>query len=136
MLPSEAGRGLPSCAVRVARRLTRLWCDHTLRSRASVARFDVARAAAALQPGSAPYWNLVFVDAITTVRVRLAPAPGGDNGSGSGGEEEGGGEAAGGQGRPSTSVTQRQGVFVFARGPLPRAAVPEVHVPWFMIGWL
>jgi hypothetical protein len=89
--------------------------------RASVARFDAPRAAAPLLPGAAPYWNLLFVDAITTVRVRTQPA---------------GAAEAPRPPPPEAGRTQRQGVFVFARGPLPRAAVPEVHAAWWLIGWL
>jgi hypothetical protein len=89
--------------------------------RASVARFDAARAAEPLPPGTAGYWNVIFVDAITRVCVRTQPA------------------AAAALPRPpppEAGRTQRQGVFVFARGPLPRAVVPEVHAPWWLIGWL
>ena len=85
-------------------------------SRPSVARFDPERARALLLPGTAPFWNLVFVDVISRVRVRF--------------------EAAEGSARPESSSTYRQGVFVFCRGPLPRQAVPEVHAAWWVIGWL
>jgi hypothetical protein len=81
----------------------------------SVALFDEARAAEHPPPGCAPYWNLAFVDVISVVSVRLAD------------------DATGRQG---TNRTARQGVFVLARGPVPRRVVPEVHAPWWLIGWL
>lgn len=99
-----------SCDVRsAALQLAAAW------RRAAVAEFDAARAAAPPPPGAAPYWNVVFVDVISRVAVRLADAD---------------------KGRMWTSATARQGAFAFARGPLPRRVVPEVHAPWWMIGWL
>lgn len=95
--------------------------------RESVERFDAARAAAPPPPGCVPYWNVVFAGASTTVRVRLAAA---------GGSGDGGTETAQALGRPGLSVTRRAGVFALARGPLPRSVVPEVHSPWFLLGWL
>lgn len=93
----------------IALQMTCVW------SRSSLAVFDAARAAEPPPPGCLPYWNLVWVDAISNVRVRATP--------------EGGGT-------PHVSDTRRQGVFVFARGPLPRRVVAEVHAPWWLVGWV
>jgi hypothetical protein len=107
-----------SCDVReAALQMTCVW------RRGLVRAFGAARADAPTPPGTVPYWNIVFVDATTTVRVRLAPAEGA--------AEEGQAGA-----RTGAAATQRQGVFVFARGPMPPRAVPEVYAPWWMIGWL
>ncbi|KAI8476949.1 MAG: hypothetical protein J3K34DRAFT_399893 [Monoraphidium minutum] len=83
--------------------------------RRSVEHFDVARAGAQVTTGLVPFWNLAFVDVIGRVRVRLADAE---------------------TGAAATNETSRQGVFVFARGPLPRQAVPDVLAPWWVVGWL
>ncbi|KIZ01882.1 hypothetical protein MNEG_6081 [Monoraphidium neglectum] len=83
--------------------------------RRSIKEYDEERARAPLISGAAPFWNVIFVNVISRVRVRLADAH---------------------SGRMATNATSRQGVFVFARGPLPRQVVPEVHPPWWMVGWL
>ena len=108
--------GCPSCVAPVVQ----VW------HRRSVRWLDSERAGAEVLPGCVPYWAVAGVEVAGELHADAHIE----------GESSGGVEGSSSLQAESRSFTRRvMGHVLFARGPLPRSAVPELHTPWFIIGW-
>lgn len=112
--------------------------------RSALAHLDRERPRAQLPSGCVPYWCVVSVEVQGTLTTEVGhlsssgaegagDSQDGGGGSKSGADGKGGGQAgAGERGSISRQVIAH---VLFARGPVPREAVPELHSHWFILGW-